>query len=309
MSREGKVTMRTEAVITPVESVTTGQAAYTGRSPWKQKLGRFKRNKRALVGLGMVVLFILVALFAPLLAPFDPAKQNMQIMLESPNAHHLFGTDEFGRDVLSRIMYGARISLMIGLVGVLIAVVFGVALGTLAGYFGGVLDAMIMRIIDIFMAFPSFLLALAIVSVLGPGMVNLMIAIGIFSVPTFARISRSAVISVKHREFIEATKAMGGTHARIIFKHLIPNTIAPIIVLSTLRMATAILTASGLSFLGMGAQPPTPEWGAMLSTGREYLRTSPHVCTVPGLAIMFMVLGFNMLGDGLRDALDPKMKV
>lgn len=300
--------MQAKAAIQPLEEKAP-EASYTYRSPWKMMLSRFKKNKRALVGLGMVVIFIVVALFAPWIAPYDPFKQDMQVMLESPGSHHWFGTDEFGRDLLSRIIYGAQISLMIGIVGVFIAVIFGVALGTIAGYFGGWLDSAIMRIMDIFMAFPSFLLALAIVSVLGPGMVNVMIAIGIFSVPTFARISRSAVISVKHKEFVEATKAMGGTNARIIFKHIIPNSIAPIIVLSTLRMATAILTASGLSFLGMGAQPPTPEWGAMLSSGREYLRTAPHVSTVPGLAIMFMVLGFNMLGDGLRDALDPKMKL
>ncbi|NRF93343.1 ABC transporter permease [Paenibacillus frigoriresistens] len=272
-------------------------------------VSRFKQNKRALVGLWMTVIFVIVALLARWIAPYDPIVQNMQVMLETPSWSHPFGTDEFGRDILSRIIYGAQISLMIGIVGVLISVIIGVTLGTLSGYFGGKADMLIMRIMDIFMAFPSFLLALAIVSVLGPGMSNVMIAIGIFSVPTFARISRSAVISVKNKEFIEAAKAMGGTHAFIIVKHVIPNSIAPIIVLSSLRIATAILTASGLSFLGMGAQPPTPEWGAMLSTGREYLRTAPHVSTIPGLAIMFMVLSFNMLGDGLRDALDPKMKL
>ncbi|TDG00989.1 ABC transporter permease [Paenibacillus piri] len=272
-------------------------------------VSRFKKNKRAMVGLWMVAVFVVVALLARWIAPYDPYDQNMQIMLESPSWSHPFGTDEFGRDILSRVIYGAQISLMIGIVGVLISVVFGVALGTIAGYFGSYIDSLIMRIMDIFMAFPSFLLALAIVSVLGPSMANVMIAIGIFSVPTFARISRSAVISVKNKEYIEAAKAMGATNGLIIFKHVIPNSIAPIIVLSTLRIATAILTASGLSFLGMGAQPPTPEWGAMLSTGREYLRTSPHVSTIPGLAIMFMVLAFNMLGDGLRDALDPKMKL
>ncbi|TVY11689.1 nickel transporter permease [Paenibacillus cremeus] len=282
---------------------------YATRSPWSMMVSRFKKNKRAMVGLWMAVLFIVVALLARWIAPYDPTAQNMQVMLESPSFSHPFGTDEFGRDILSRIIYGAQISLMIGIVGVLISVVFGVALGTISGYFGGKLDTLIMRIMDIFMAFPSFLLALAIVSVLGPGMSNLMIAIGIFSVPTFARISRSSVIAVMNKEYIEAAKAMGGAHTFIIFKHIIPNSIAPIIVLSTMRIATAILTASGLSFLGMGAQPPTPEWGAMLSTGREYLRTAPHVSTIPGLAIMFMVLAFNMLGDGLRDALDPKMKL
>ncbi|WP_246309695.1 nickel transporter permease [Paenibacillus alginolyticus] len=285
------------------------QQAYVPRTPWNMMVSRFKQNKRALVGLWMTVIFVIVALLARWIAPYDPIVQNMQVMLETPSWSHPFGTDEFGRDILSRIIYGAQISLMIGIVGVLISVIIGVTLGTLSGYFGGKADMLIMRIMDIFMAFPSFLLALAIVSVLGPGMSNVMIAIGIFSVPTFARISRSAVISVKNKEFIEAAKAMGGTHAFIIVKHVIPNSIAPIIVLSSLRIATAILTASGLSFLGMGAQPPTPEWGAMLSTGREYLRTAPHVSTIPGLAIMFMVLSFNMLGDGLRDALDPKMKL
>jgi peptide/nickel transport system permease protein len=288
---------------------TVSEVSYPTRSPMKMMTNRFKKNKRAMVGLWMVSVFIVVAIFAPLIAPYDPIEQNMQIMLEKPSIKHPFGTDEFGRDLLSRIIYGAQISLAIGTIGVLIAVVFGVALGTIAGYFGGWIDHIIMRIMDIFMAFPSFLLALAIVSVLGPGMVNVMIAIGIFSIPNFSRIARSSVISIKNKEFIEATRAMGGTDTRIIIKHLIPNSISPIIVLSTMRIATAIITAAGLSFLGMGAQPPTPEWGAMLSTGREYLRVAPHVSTIPGLAIMFLVLGFNMLGDGLRDALDPKMKL
>ncbi|WP_312108149.1 nickel transporter permease [Brevibacillus reuszeri] len=288
---------------------TSAEPAYERRSPWAYMLRRFKKNKRALVGFWMVAVFVGLAIFARVIAPYDPIEQNMNVILQSPSMNHWFGTDEYGRDIFSRILYGAQISLMIGIVGVLISVGIGVGLGTISGYFGGKADMLIMRIMDIFMAFPSFLLALAIVSVLGPGMVNVMIAIGIFSVPTFARISRSAVISVKTKEYIEASKSMGASHSRIIFKHVIPNSVAPIIVLSTMRIATAILTASGLSFLGMGAQPPTPEWGAMLSTGREYLRSAPHVSTIPGLAIMFMVLGFNMLGDGLRDALDPKMKL
>ncbi|QRG65144.1 nickel transporter permease [Brevibacillus choshinensis] len=285
------------------------EVSYQRRSPWASMMRRFRKNKRALVGFWMAVVFVGIALLAQVIAPYDPIEQDMNMILQPPSANHPFGTDEYGRDILSRIIYGSQISLMIGIVGVLISVVIGVGLGTLSGYFGGRTDMFIMRIMDIFMAFPSFLLALAIVSVLGPGMVNVMIAIGIFSVPTFARISRSAVISVKNKEFIEAAKSMGASHARVIFKHVLPNSVAPIIVLSTMRIATAILTASGLSFLGMGAQPPTPEWGAMLSTGREYLRTAPHVSTIPGLAIMFMVLAFNMLGDGLRDALDPKMKL
>ena len=285
------------------------EQTYASRSQWKLMLGRFKKNKRALYGFWMVIFCLTVAVLAKWIAPYDPIEQNMEIMLEGPSWSHPFGTDEFGRDILSRIIHGTQISLMTGFVGVLIAVVIGVALGTISGYFGGLADSLIMRIMDIFMAFPSFLLALAIVSVLGPGMVNVMIAIGIFSVPTFARLSRSSVIAIKDKEYIEAVKAMGGSHFHIIVKHVIPNSIAPIIVLSTMRIATAIITAAGLSFLGMGAQPPTPEWGAMLSTGREYLRVAPHVSTMPGLAIMFLVLGFNMLGDGLRDALDPKMKL
>ncbi|MFF0830971.1 nickel transporter permease [Brevibacillus sp. NPDC003359] len=285
------------------------EQTYASRSQWKLMLSRFKKNKRALVGFWMVVFCVVVALFAQWVAPYDPIEQNMEIMLAGPSWSHPLGTDEFGRDILSRIIHGTQISLMTGIVGVLIAVVLGVALGTISGYFGGWADSLIMRLMDIFMAFPSFLLALAIVSVLGPGMVNVMIAIGIFSVPTFARLSRSSVIAIKDKEYIEAVKSMGGSHLHIIMKHIIPNSISPIIVLSTMRIATAIITAAGLSFLGMGAQPPTPEWGAMLSTGREYLRVAPHVSTMPGLAIMFLVLGFNMLGDGLRDALDPKMKL
>lgn len=298
-----------ESELTLRVATQAAEPVYERRSPWAYMLLRFKKNKRALVGFWMVVIFVGLAIFAQAIAPYDPIEQNMDVILQPPSAHHWFGTDEYGRDILSRILYGAQISLMIGIVGVLISVVIGVGLGTISGYFGGKTDMLVMRIMDIFMAFPSFLLALAIVSVLGPGMGNVMIAIGIFSVPTFARISRSAVLSVKDKEYIEASKSMGATHSRLIFKHIIPNSVAPIIVLSTMRIATAILTASGLSFLGMGAQPPTPEWGAMLSTGREYLRSAPHVSTIPGLAIMFMVLAFNMLGDGLRDALDPKMKL
>ncbi|KQO01451.1 hypothetical protein ASF12_15450 [Paenibacillus sp. Leaf72] len=276
---------------------------------YKQVLKRLISNKRSLLGLWIVGLFIFIAILAPWISPYDPLEQNMDMLLQAPSLSHPFGTDEYGRDILSRIFYGSRISLMVGIVGVVISVVFGVAFGTIAGYFGGKIESVIMRITDIFMAFPGFLLALAIVSVLGPGMVNLMIAIGIFSVPSFIWITRSAVLSVKNKEYIEASRSMGAKHRRIILKHIIPNSIAPIIVLSALRVATAILSASGLSFLGMGAQPPSPEWGAMLSAGREFLRTAPHLSIVPGIAIMLVVLGFNLLGDGLRDALDPKMKV
>lgn len=282
---------------------------YEPRSPWKMMIQRFKKNKRAMIGLYITSLFVIVAIFAPWISPYNPFEYNMKALLQAPSLSHPFGTDQFGRDVLSRIIHGSRISLMIGIVGVGISIIVGVTLGTIAGYFGGILDSIIMRIMDILLAFPGFLLALAIISILGPSMVNVMIAIGIFSIPTFARIMRSSVISIKYKEFIEATKSLGGSHLFIIIKHVIPNCIAPIIVLSTMRIATAILTAAGLSFLGLGAQPPSPEWGAMLNEGREYIRAASHLSTIPGLMIMLVVLGFNMLGDGLRDALDPQMKI
>ncbi|WP_128100118.1 nickel transporter permease [Paenibacillus sp. DCT19] len=293
----------------PISVQISSSTASARRRSLSQMIKKVGSNKRSMIGLWIVTLFILIAILAPWISPYDPLEQNMDKLLQSPSLSHPFGTDEYGRDILSRIFYGARISLMVGIVGVIISVFFGVALGTIAGYFGGKIESLIMRITDIFMAFPGFLLALAIVSVLGPGMMNLMIAIGIFSIPSFTWISRSAVLSIKNKEYIEASRSMGSKHSRIIFKHIIPNSIAPIIVLSTLRIATAILSASGLSFLGMGAQPPSPEWGTMLSTGREFLRTAPHISIVPGVAIMLVVLGFNMLGDGLRDALDPKMKL
>ncbi|MDR6724579.1 peptide/nickel transport system permease protein [Paenibacillus amylolyticus] len=293
----------------PISVQINSPTAPARRRLLTQMIKRVGSNKRSMIGLWIVTLFILIAILAPWISPYNPLEQNMDKLLQSPSLNHPFGTDEYGRDILSRIFYGARISLMVGIVGVIISVFFGVAFGTIAGYFGGKTESLIMRITDIFMAFPGFLLALAIVSVLGPGMMNLMIAIGIFSIPSFTWISRSAVLSIKSKEYIEASRSMGSKHSRIIFKHIIPNSIAPIIVLSTLRIATAILSASGLSFLGMGAQPPSPEWGTMLSTGREFLRTAPHISIVPGVAIMLVVLGFNMLGDGLRDALDPKMKL
>lgn len=287
----------------------TDKDSYKASSPMRLMVRRFKRNKRAMIGLVITVLFLLIALFAKLISPYDPFEYDMSNILSSPTLDHPFGTDQFGRDVLSRIIHGSQISLMIGIVGVGISIVIGVSLGAISGYFGGVIDVIIMRIMDVLMAFPGFLLALAIISILGPSMINVMIAIGVFSIPVFSRIMRSTVITIKHEEFVEASTSLGGGHFYILRKHIIPNSIAPIIVLSTMRIATAILSAAGLSFLGLGAQPPSPEWGAMLNEGREYIRTSPHLSTFPGLVIMLVVLGFNMLGDGLRDALDPGMKL
>ncbi|MBI5166465.1 MAG: ABC transporter permease [candidate division NC10 bacterium] len=281
----------------------------------KGKSGQFsliwaslRRNRLALFGGWTVVLFLAVALLAPQLAPKDPYRQDLASSLQSPNLTYPLGTDEFGRDILSRIIFGARISLLIGVVGVSLSLLAGIVFGMVAGFFGGIWDSLIMRAMDILLSFPSILLAIAIVSALGPGLVNVMFSVGVISVPIFARIIRGSVLSLKEREFVEAARSLGASHYRIILRHLLPNCFGPVIVLSSLRVATVIITASGLSFLGLGAQPPTPEWGAMLSHGRTYLRAAPWVATFPGLAIMVVVFGFNLLGDGLRDALDPYLR-
>ncbi|HLQ83099.1 MAG TPA: nickel transporter permease [Pseudogracilibacillus sp.] len=278
-------------------------------SPLKLSFLRFKKNKRAVIGFFITLFFIAVATLAPWLSPYNPFEYNLQDALQSPNAKHFLGTDQFGRDTLTRIIYGSRYSLAIGFIGVGLAIFIGVILGTIAGYFEGIIDVVIMRIIDIFMAFPGFLLALAIVSILGPSIFNLMLAISIFSIPVFARIMRGEVLSVKNNEFIESSKSMGAKHFFIIINHVIPNCMSSVIVLASMRIATAILAASGLGFLGLGAQPPSPEWGSLLSEGRDYIGTANHLTTFPGLCIMLVVVGLNMFGDGLRDAFDPKTKV
>lgn len=271
-------------------------------------LRRFLRHPRAVAGAVLVVLWVLVALIGPHLTHHDPLRPNMDIALEKPSLAHPLGTDEFGRDILTRILHGARISLMIGLVATGIATSGGLLLGVISGYFGGWVDGLIMRLMDIMLAFPGMLLALAVVAILGQGLWNVMIAVGIFAIPTFARVVRGSVLQARAQDYVEAAGALGARPNRIIWRHILPNCLAPVIVMATLRMATAIVTAAGLSFLGLGAQPPTPEWGAMLSAGREYLRAAPHVATFPGLAIMTLVLAFNMTGDGLRDALDPRLQ-
>ncbi|HEX3031170.1 MAG TPA: nickel transporter permease [Bacillota bacterium] len=270
---------------------------------------RLVRSKSSVVGLVLVAVFLLVAVFAPLLAPYDPINDSDLVKrLEAPSGEHIMGRDSQGRDVLSRIVYGARISVQVGVISVSFALVLGVALGAVSGYFGKWVDGFIMRVMDILLAFPSVLLAIAITAVLGPELKNAMIAIGIVNTPHFARIVRSTVLSVKATEYIEAARAVGASDLRIILRHVLPNCLAPIIVQTTLSVGTAILDAAALSFLGLGAQPPTPEWGAMLSDGRSYIQKAPHVMIFPGIAIMMVVLGFNLLGDGLRDALDPRLK-
>ena len=280
------------------------------RSQWVEVWRRLKRNKMAVLGLIILIILVLLAVFADVIANYDNVviKQNLAHRLQGPSAAHWLGTDEFGRDIFARLVHGTRVSLQVGIVAVGISIVIGGILGAVAGYYGGKLDNTIMRIMDIFLAVPSILLAIAIVSALGPSIINLMLAISISSVPSYARIVRASVLSIRDQEFIEAAKAIGSKNSRIIFRHIIPNSLAPVIVQATLGVASAILSTAGLSFIGLGIQPPAPEWGSMLSGGRQYLRYAWWVTTFPGVAIMITILSLNLLGDGLRDALDPRLK-
>jgi peptide/nickel transport system permease protein len=282
------------------KGLKTGQLAEVWR--------RLKRNRAAIIGGVIVLLFVAIAILAPLIAPYSPDEGDLTKRLNPPGREHLLGTDPLGRDLLSRVIYGARISLQIQIVSVSIALVIGTLLGMFGGYYGGKFDHLIMRFMDILLAFPGIFLAISIIAVLGPGLLNLMLAAGIYSIPQFARIVRGSIITLKEKEFVEAARAVGESDSNILFRYLLPNSMAPIIIQTTLRMATVLLTASGLSFLGLGVQPPTAEWGAMLSNARAYLITAPHVATVPGLAIMLVVMGFNLFGDGLRDSLDPRLR-
>lgn len=280
------------------------------RTPGSEVWRRLKQNKMAMFGLFVMILLVLCAIFADVIADYEEVviKQDLPKRLEGPSKEHWFGVDEYGRDIFARIVHGARVSLQVGIVAVGIALIIGGFLGAIAGYYGGIVDDIIMRVMDIFLAIPSMLLAIAIVAALEPNLFNLMLAVGISSVPGYARIVRASVLSIRDQEFIEAARAIGANDFRIIFKHIIPNALAPVIVQGTLGVAGAILSAAGLSFIGLGIQPPAPEWGAMLSSGRKYMRNAWHVTTFPGIAIMITILALNMLGDGLRDALDPRLR-
>ncbi len=277
-------------------------------SELREILRHLVRNRAAVVGLIIIGGFIFVSVFAPVFSPHDPLRNVLANRLQTPSWEHPLGTDELGRDLLSRMLYGGRISLNIGVISVLIGMLIGVPIGAISGYFGGKLDIFTQRVIDIMIAFPGILLAIVVVTVLGVGVENVMIATGIASVPVYARLVRGSVLAIKEQSYIAAARAAGLGDARIIFRQILPNCLAPIIVQSTFQIATSILWAAGLGFLGLGAQAPTPEWGAILSNGRAYIRTAHHLTTYPGLAILFMVLGFNLVGDGLRDALDPKTR-
>lgn len=271
---------------------------------------RFRRRllRNRAVGVGLVVLtaFIVMAVAAPWIAPFDPLEGDLMSRLQSPSAEHPLGTDQQGRDMLSRVIAGSRVALMVGFVAVGIGLLFGGTLGIVAGYLGGRTDAVIMRAMDVILAFPWLLLVIAVVSILGPNLTNAMLAIGITIVPQYARLLRSVVLSTRENDFVQAARALGARDARIVLRHVTPHTYAQTIVLSTVTLGKAILAEAGLSFLGLGVQPPTPSWGNMIAVGQDYLMSHPYLSIVPGVAVMLVVIALNVVGDGLRDALDPK---
>lgn len=270
---------------------------------------RFLKNKTAVLGIIIFSIILILAIFADKIADYNEIaiKQNLVKRLQPPSFKNILGTDEFGRDIFARIIHGARISLKVGVFSIGLAVFIGGGLGAIAGYYGGKIDNIIMRVVDVFLAVPSILLSIAIVSALGPNLKNLMIAISVSTMAGYSRIVRASTLSIRDCEFIEAARAIGASDFRIIVKHILPNILAPIIVQGTLGVAGAILAVAGLSFIGLGVQPPTPEWGSMLASGRQYLRYAWWVTTFPGLAIMLTILSLNLIGDGLRDALDPKL--
>jgi peptide/nickel transport system permease protein len=291
-------------------------------SLWRQALRAFFRQRAAVIGLVIIVLLILIAIFAPLIAPYDPNQVLIgveKVQRRAPpcihllgcsaeEPQHIMGIDGNVRDEFSRVIYGARVSLSVGFMTVGFAIVVGILLGALAGYLGGRFDELIMRTLDVLLAFPSLLLSIAIVSVLGPGLINAMLAIAIVSIPAYARVMRASVLAARSEEYVQAARVIGAGSGAVLFRHIMPNAITPLIVQGTLGIGTAILETAALSFLGLGAQPPTAEWGSMLSAERNQVFTAPHLVFFPGLAIMINVLGFNLLGDGLRDALDPRLR-
>jgi ABC-type dipeptide/oligopeptide/nickel transport system permease subunit len=269
---------------------------------------RFRRNRLALIGLALVLVLAASAVLAPWVAPYDPARQSLIEKRARPGGKYVLGADEFGRDILSRVIYGSRVALLVGLLSAAIAVLGGLLLGTIAGFTGGWVDAVMMRGIEILLAFPYLLLALAIVAALGPGALNTTIAVGIWGVPAVTRIVRGSVLTLRETEYVGAARALGAPALALLARHILPNIVPGLIVYATLFMANAILLEAALSFLGLGVQPPTASWGLMVSTGRDVQLVAPHVATVPGLAIMVAVLAFNLVGDGLRDALDPRLR-
>jgi peptide/nickel transport system permease protein len=280
---------------------------------WRDAWVRLRHNKAALVGMALIGMFVLVAVFAPLIAPYGPRDQNLDLLegrcCPGPSADHWFGVDDLGRDELSRIVYGARYSLLIGVVSVTVGLGIGLVLGAIAGYFGGAVDSVFMRLMDIMLSIPGLLLAIGIVAMLGPGITQIMIAVGVTQIPIFARLMRGSVLATRENDYVLAARSVGVPRRVILAAHILPNSISPVIVQATLALATAIIDVAGLGFLGLGPQDPsTPEWGTMLTGTTRYLQTAPHLALIPGVAIVISVLGFNLVGDGLREALDPKFR-
>ena len=277
-------------------------------SPWASARRRFMRSATGLVGVVVLLVLLVIALLAGIVSPYDPVKQDFRANSDPPSAAHPMGADQLGRDVLSRVIWGARVSLQAGAVAASIALVFGSTFGMLAAFYGGRLDTLIMRSMDVMLAFPYLLLAITVIAILGPGLLTAMIAIGVVYIPGYARVVRGAVLVVRSREYVEAARTLGSSDARVMSQHVLPNVMAPIIVQMTLNVGTAIIDTAGLSFLGLGTQPPTPDWGNMLADGRSYLFDAPWIATFPGLAILVTVLSFNLMGDALRDAMDPRLR-
>jgi len=277
---------------------------HAARELWR----RFSRRQSAMIGLVLLLMIFAASIFAPLIVPFDPEKQKLSQALIAPGGQFLLGTDHLGRDMLTRLLYGARLSLTIGFLAVAFGLAVGLPLGAISGYYGKWVDLVIQRFADILLSFPSFLLALSLVAMLGVGLQNVIISVGVSAVPSFIRLVRGSVLTIREQTYIESARSVGVRDARIIWLHVLPNAIAPVIVQATLNLGSAILIAAGLGFLGLGVQPPTPEWGSMLGEGRNYIFSHPYMATFPGLAIFIAVLGFNLLGDGLRDALDPRLR-
>jgi peptide/nickel transport system permease protein/dipeptide transport system permease protein len=297
-----------------LEKTEKNKNAYKSKNPLLESLFRIRKNKTAIAGMVAIIIFAFIAIFAPLLAPHDPLEQSLYDKLKPPiwdkegNIKNILGTDDFGRDILSRLIYGARISMMVGFISVSIALIVGVLTGAIAGFFGGMIDTLIMRFMDIMLSIPYFLLAIVMVTLFGPSLQNAMIAIGIVAIPQFARVVRGSVLEELSKDYVQGAKALGAGKSRLIFVHILPNCMAPVIVYSSLGFANAVLECAALSFIGLGAQPPTPEWGAMLTNARALILSAWWVITFPGIMILLSVLGFNLFGDGLRDALDPKLR-
>ena len=295
------------AVITAHPMSPTDQARREA-GPWKRAFRKLMRNRLATLGLATILFFMLLALLAPWVSPYDPLATNWGAIRKAPSMEHWFGTDELGRDVLSRVIWGTRASMLAGVVSVFISLVAGVTIGLLAGFVGGVFDGVISRITDAFLACPFLILAIALAAFLGPNLTNAMIAIGVSAAPIFVRLTRAQVLNVKVEDYIEAARAIGCPPSRIVMSHILPNVTAPLIVQTTLAIAAAVIAEASLSFLGLGQQPPDPSWGSMLNTAKNFMEDAPWMAIWPGLAIFFLVLAFNLLGDGLRDALDPRSR-